>query len=337
MSEEKVRLAGAVIAAMLYGVVVPLFFQCISASLSPANPTRGNIKWKLVAHTAAIFTFITIFTAVTLNSQSEFYIDNREFPRFDGTTPPPITGSLFDYSKAIGIVSTVTFVLNSWLSDGLLLYRCYIIYAMDYRVVVVPFLMYLVSLAMGSEFINQSSRIVTFVRPYASISDFCIACCSASLLLHVLLTLMIAARLIQHGKNIQNTMGAQAGPLGLYQAIATILVESCALRALAYLLFIVSWAASSSIVNIFFPVLAETQVIASFLITLRVANKSALTSKYVVSGSVGSSNRWSQDLSTVGEGTLVDEYPMSPVGSLRKIPAELEVRVETTVDFCHDE
>lgn len=83
---------------------------------------------------------------------------------------------------------------------------------------------------------------------------------SISLSLNVLLTLMIIARLIRYGENIRNTKGASAGATGLYKALITMFIESYSLYAATFLLFIGSWAANSWAANIFFPILAETQV-----------------------------------------------------------------------------
>ena len=87
--------------------------------------------------------------------------------------------------------------------------------------------------------------------------------------LNILLTLMIVARLILHRRNIRNAMGASAGATsGLYDAIVTILVESCALYAASFILFIGPWGSGSSVANVFFPMVAETQVRAFFLAPL---------------------------------------------------------------------
>ena len=83
--------------------------------------------------------------------------------------------------------------------------------------------------------------------------------------LNILLTLMIVTRLVMHRRNMLNTMGASVGPsTGFYGALVTILVESCALYAVSFVLFIGAWGSSSPVANIFFPVVAETQVCALF-------------------------------------------------------------------------
>ena len=148
---------------------------------------------------------------------------------------------------------------------------------MNYWVTAFPFLMFLASIgtslcslrvvndsptnandtAMGVAFIYQVSQpvgidsgSVSFGTPYYSIS----------LSLNVILTLMIVTRLVLSSRNFRNAMGAPAGACGLYKAIVSMLVESCALYAVSYLLFVVPWALESSVSNTFFPILAEVQV-----------------------------------------------------------------------------
>lgn len=89
--------------------------------LDSVNRTRRGIKWWLVVHTVAMFSIVTIYTAVTLNIQSVSYVDNREFPGIDGVLPPgPLGYQYLTRSKAIGVVPIVMFLLNNWMADGLL-------------------------------------------------------------------------------------------------------------------------------------------------------------------------------------------------------------------------
>ena len=112
--------------------------------------------------------------------------------------------------------------------------------------------------AMGIAFIWQIARTFSINSNSVTIANFGTPYYAISISLNVLLTLMIVARLILHRKNIRKAMGTRAG--GLYGTAATMLVESCALYAVSYILFIGPWAIGSPVSNIFFPILAETQV-----------------------------------------------------------------------------
>ena len=92
------------------------------ALFDPANRRRqGGIKWGLVGYTLAMFSFVTIFTAMNLDIQSISFIDNREFPGVGDVFPPgPLGYQLFIYSKPITVVPNLMFLLNNWMADGLL-------------------------------------------------------------------------------------------------------------------------------------------------------------------------------------------------------------------------
>ena len=90
------------------------------ALLHPVNRARGGIKWGLAIHTALMFFIVTISTGLGLNLQSMAYIDGREF-RGGGEFPPgPMGYKLLIYAKAISLVPNITFYMNQWLADGLL-------------------------------------------------------------------------------------------------------------------------------------------------------------------------------------------------------------------------
>lgn len=100
------------------GIAVVLFFRCMGALF---DRTRRNAKRVLVAHTTAIFSIVTVYTAINLDMQSISCIDSRGFPGVNGELPPgPVGYQYFIYAKAINVVATVMFLLNGWLADGLL-------------------------------------------------------------------------------------------------------------------------------------------------------------------------------------------------------------------------
>ena len=92
----------------------------MGALLNPINRKRQGIKWGLVAHTTAMFSFVTINTAISLNIQNFSYVDKRGYPGSEGLPPGPFGYQLIIYSKPISVVPTLMFFLNNWLADGLL-------------------------------------------------------------------------------------------------------------------------------------------------------------------------------------------------------------------------
>ena len=118
----------------------------------------------------------------------------------------------------------------------------------------------IVDTAMGISFIYQGSRPVSVVTQYVPIANFGKAYYSISLSLDVLLTLTIVARIVLHSREFRSAMGSLVKPNRVYKVLVTILVESCALYTVSYLLFLGPWASSSPVCDAFFPMLAANQV-----------------------------------------------------------------------------
>ena len=140
---EKVITCGVFITAILYGIVADnfvlplltvsfspiisgiitvLFYRCMAALLSPVNRRKG-IKWGLVAHTLAMFSFLTINVCMNLDLQSISYVDNREFPGVSAIGPGPFAYQ-YDYLSSVPMntVPETLFLFNTWLAGGLLVW-----------------------------------------------------------------------------------------------------------------------------------------------------------------------------------------------------------------------
>jgi hypothetical protein len=121
---------------------------------------------------------------------------------------------------------------------------------------------------MGIVFICQTLRPGTF--SYSSVGlSLGLSFYAISVSLNVLLTLMIVIRLVLHNRNIRSAMGTSHKPGGLYNAVVTMLIESCAIYAVTYLLYIGPWSTKNSAQLIFSPILTVAQVRAVFLLYSR--------------------------------------------------------------------
>lgn len=314
----------------MYGIVIVLFFQCVGALLNPVN-RKGGVQWGLVSHTATMFSLATVYIVMYSNMQSISFVDNREFPLSVNGAPGPMGYYSFVHSWAIGIAPTVALYLNNWLADGLLLYRCYLVYSKSYRVIAFPYLMYIASLVTGIMFMDKSSLQGLIATEAPAAVQFEAPFFTISFALNILVTLMIVARLLTHRMKMQKAMGATACAGGWCIASITIIIESYALCAIAVILFLSAWGARSFLQFIFLQVIAQTQVIAPLLITLRIANRRAFTSDSFTSTNVSSIHFRDQRRLTSSGGSLSDGCPVGPMGA-----GELGIEIETAVDLKCD-
>ena len=152
---------------------------------------------------------------------------------------------------------------------------------MNYWVIAFPCLMYLASVGMcssprrpntptlsahvtctvmGIVFIYETVQPAFVSSHNTTAVNIGLSYFSIAFSLNIILTLMIVIRLIMHSRNSRNALGAPAKAGGLYKVIVTMLVESSALYAVTFLLFIVPWSIKSGVQLIFFPILADAQV-----------------------------------------------------------------------------
>ena len=180
---------------------------------------------------------------------------------------------------------------------------------------------------------------------------------SICLALNITLTLMIVVRLVVHIKDIRKTIGASDGPGArlhtVASTVATMVVESYALYAIILLSWVVSWALESWVVTIFSGAVGSVQVrdiftfrspctitspsdhgciqvIAPYLIILRVAKRRALTSQSVPRA-VGSIYFKSQG-STDCDGSLPDKDPANTMEVNGEAAGELFAGDENVVE-----
>jgi hypothetical protein len=90
----------------------------MTALLGPTSRMRKGNRWRLVAHTVALFSVETIGFAYSLCLLSAGYINNREFPAGPLVHAVPRR----DHPELVVIASIInsTIPVNQWLVDGLL-------------------------------------------------------------------------------------------------------------------------------------------------------------------------------------------------------------------------
>ena len=103
--------------SFILGIVIAVFFQCMTALFDPAYRRGEPIKWGIVSYTVAMFSLLTVGTAMQLSVQSTSYIDNRESPSILAV---PLKYHGPNVPDAIRIIKNIGFTLNNLLADGLL-------------------------------------------------------------------------------------------------------------------------------------------------------------------------------------------------------------------------
>ncbi|KAI5116362.1 hypothetical protein M0805_001372 [Coniferiporia weirii] len=253
------------IASILYGAYICLALTNIYYLLHKKSPL-------LLTYTILLLCVSTVYTGVTVNYSQKQIIDD------------PTNQDLLSVGPKV-IVRDSAYSINTWLVDGYSLFRCYIIWVGRYQtaVMTVPILIYLGSVGTSIALLvfsanpgaNYSTRIVQV---------FGTANWSLSLSLNVILTALIAGRLLRYRSRLRNVFGL--GNDKLYTAILAASVESAALYAMFEVMVLASFLTNSLSEQILFAMTGNVQVIAPNLIILRVAKGISFASKNSVNSAL---------------------------------------------------
>ncbi|KAI3615696.1 hypothetical protein WG66_011763 [Moniliophthora roreri] len=211
-------------------------------------------------------------------------------------------------SDAYNTLGTAAGIALNFLSDALLIYRCYVIYSSSWRIVSFPILLYLGALSMSILTIYESALPgANFFRGHAV--DFGVPYVALTISLNIIVTLLICGRLL----TARNQMKAILGPeyARTYTSIAAIMVESAAPFTILGIFYVITYARHSGISFCLVQIWGDFCAISPQLIILRVAMGKA----------------WSKETS----GTMTSTHMTFSVGDsvTEKMDAALELAYPT--------
>ncbi|TFK38740.1 hypothetical protein BDQ12DRAFT_605193 [Crucibulum laeve] len=257
----------------MIGIAFVLFVQCINALRQAAIVWRENPRWQLLSYTCLMFSLGTGYITTNTSYKILAFTTHRNFPG------GPVTWVNVNYSSPTTLASNTCAVVSSWTADALLLYRCFIIYRSSYKfvrlILAFPVILFIGEVASGILLLIQVSHSPSTIwnsvdlgLPYFALAAAC----------NVTITLTIATPLLLHRRRLLKTFGRGNSYSEPYTSAAAILVESSAVYDIVAVVFIGTYAAKSDVSHLFLSTLSQVQVIAPFLVILRVARKQAWTS-----------------------------------------------------------
>ncbi|KAH7099605.1 hypothetical protein BKA62DRAFT_621194 [Auriculariales sp. MPI-PUGE-AT-0066] len=270
---ERFYLNGVLLGAVAYGVHATLFFSTLQ--LLWARSRSSWKDWVWIFYIFALFVISSVGNGGDLKFAQMIWIDNRNFPG----------GPTVYIVASCRCLQQHCYIINSWLQDGLLLYRVWVIFNGRVSAIVLPGIVFLTTAGERSRFmfissasltLTHSSRDILLSQPTMTIWStlaypIFTSYWSISIGFNALCTTVIVIRLIMLRMKAVQLMADS------YASISAIFIESAALYTITGIVFIVLYATNSSILNLFLPTLAQVQSIAPLLIILRVAQGTALS------------------------------------------------------------
>lgn len=200
------------------------------------------------------------------------WIDDRNYPG----GPVQYQNQLF--SNYVQLLLSSSYNVMTFMADGLLVYRCYLMYSGSGArwIAVLPFLLYLPSTATSIIMLYQASRPQSNVWAQTA-ANYGIIFWSLSSTLNVLASILIVGRIYFLKKQLNDTLGPDHAKA--YTSASAMFLESAALYAITSIIFVGTYARDNWFQNIIVPVLGQITCIAPLLIILRVAYGRAYTFK----------------------------------------------------------
>ncbi|KAK7045123.1 hypothetical protein R3P38DRAFT_2508878 [Favolaschia claudopus] len=268
---ERSILAGLFLGAIGYGVHLTLFLQCVNALRNGKTAVRNR---ELLGFICILFVLGNIGNATNILFGQKTFIDNRDYP---GGPNAYFIEQSTDWSA---VVCNSVYIVNTWLQDGLLLYRFWTIWSRNYYIAIVPALAFLTSMVLSAILIAELSQPGNTIWTKISI-NLAIPYWSISISMTIILTTLIAGRLLHMRYRLNRVLGARTSSSMPYTTITAMLVESAAIYSINGLIFLISYAVNSPVQNLALPLLGQMQSIAPLLIILRVAQGQACSDRTI--------------------------------------------------------
>nr|GAT49119.1 predicted protein [Mycena chlorophos] len=268
---ERNFVAGDVVSGTGYGIQLVLYVTCARFLLQRRGHSRQHLF--LLAYITLIMLLESLFTAVQARTVQMVYIDNRNYPG------GPWNYFLNSQTAAVNVMFLVTLFLMTFLSDLLVLWRCWVIWAassqvaLAWTVISIPALMIFGSFFLGTAWTYYSTRadasFYSLLPQHLGTAYYAV-----SLGANVVLTLLIISRLVAYRRALLQCLPPDLA--SHYISLATVIVESAALYSVFAVLFLITYALNNPTNQIWLGVASDCQQIANLLIIYRLAEGSAL-------------------------------------------------------------
>ncbi|KIJ65817.1 hypothetical protein HYDPIDRAFT_27050 [Hydnomerulius pinastri MD-312] len=250
--------------AILYGIEITLYYNTMSILWRKKEKDARATRFYMAFSTAA-FLLVTIFVAVEAVFGQEMWIVNANFP---GGSAAYLATYASVWYQTMGTAASVILQL---MSDGVLIYRCFVVWNNLY-VLIFPCVLWVATLILGI-FELYTSGVPTGNAFEGLAAHIGVTYCAVSVGLNVIVTAMICGRIGYLGMAIHTTSTKKS--MAKYTGTIPIIVESGLAYAVSGIAFVVSLGIGSEISILFLSLYVMFTCISPQMIILRVADGKA--------------------------------------------------------------
>ncbi|KAF9016261.1 hypothetical protein BDZ89DRAFT_1166345 [Hymenopellis radicata] len=192
MPITEAQLLGMFLESVFLGFFLITFVQCIAILLRDTSRSGWrslrSINWPMLVVAILLFVFATLDVALSVvhNIQAFVFYSGEDGP----------TGDFSQISDWINIMRTVTVVFQTTIGDGMLIYRCWIVYERAWLVIAFPLTLWLTGMALDIWiiYVEETLRIRTLIVA-AKLSPLITAFWVLTITLNITATSLIVLRL----------------------------------------------------------------------------------------------------------------------------------------------
>ncbi|KAF9460684.1 hypothetical protein BDZ94DRAFT_1169252, partial [Collybia nuda] len=250
------------------GIYLISFFYCIHGLLW----SNGKLKDRRKLNYPMLIAAIWLFVFSVLDLAFGFQIN---IAAFFGPKGDPIA-YFSEASNWINVMKLVTYVAQTFMADCILLYRCWIIYSRNWKVIFVPALMWIAETVCGSIAASIETTLDHSLITSNILAPFMLSLMSLTLATNFLVTSLMVFRIrsIQTSVNQLVSSGGYTNPT--LKNVILILVESGAIYTAAVLILLCTYATGNNAIYLVSDCLVQIIGIVFNLILIRVARGTAV-------------------------------------------------------------
>ncbi|KAJ7102361.1 hypothetical protein B0H15DRAFT_328206 [Mycena belliarum] len=252
---------GSYITAILYGMYLFMYFLSNYFLLYSSSDARKE-SFFYIFYGSLMLILWTIASSCNAIFGQLAWIDHRDVP---GGPAAYLTENLSAWYNTMG---TVTGICMNFLADGLLLYRCYIIWGSNFKIIALPVLIYFGAMSMAVLLIYESAipgasffagDAISFGVPYFWMT----------IGLNIITTSLICGRLLSVRNRVRSILGEQY--CQTYTGIVACLLESALPLTVFGIVYVILYARNSPYAFCFVQIWADFCAISPQIIILRVS------------------------------------------------------------------
>ncbi|KAG7098817.1 hypothetical protein E1B28_000722 [Marasmius oreades] len=267
---ERTFLSAGYLTGFGFGVQLVIYCACIYTLWTKQQSARSTKIF--IPYLTLLCLLNLLWTATSAYGLQLTFIDNRNYPG-------GVIGFLgIEFALPTNVASTASYIASNLLADALMVWRCYVVWsaapntkrATTLAAIALPSFMFLGSLILAILFALQttgpeglfSSITTAFGTPFFGLS----------MVLNMVITALIAVRIWDYRRRgqVSSTYGDSKISFG------AIFIESAALYSIISLLLVVTFSIQHPINQIWLGLAPATQLVANYLIILRIAYGTAL-------------------------------------------------------------